>query len=120
MLHTEGNWICCNWLWSAALFSKRWLCKNPQIKIVCLCVCQRRCGSLCALITEGDPALKSPRSAAKNKDAGGEREKMDEGRERVVRRGKRDIARGRGGQREDGGQTVQVLAKGAYRCVCVC
>lgn len=40
---------------------------------------------------------------------------MHEGRERVVKQGKWDRVRGCRGQREYGGQTVQVLAKG----VCV-
>lgn len=39
LLLVESNWIGCNWLWSAGLNSKCWLCINIQIKsLFILCV----------------------------------------------------------------------------------
>lgn len=54
VLHVEGNWIGCNWLWSAGLNSKCWLCINIQIKflfMLCVFVCTYHWASIVASVS---------------------------------------------------------------------
>ncbi len=146
VLHVEGNWIGCNWLWPAGLNSKCWLCINTQIKslfmscvYVCTCQCVAVVISASALIAKTDPKLHFLRVCREEKKKRQRNWRKSEWRvkqrserwmegARVVREGERDRARGQRGQGENEGEGEDCtdvssginLQAWLIRCVCMC